>query len=340
MDTFLKYDDIWCLSISSTGRCNCSCSYCHVYARHEQKDYTMDISDEMFDNIIETIALIKEKYHKNIQVRFSGGEPLILGDRLFEMTERLYQRTGFEPAILSNGLMVNEEVIERASKSHISAFVCSIENPFDPAVGAANPEKVLEIINKFKNAAVEVLPGVMIIKNKSFKDLKKISDYVYGKIGMLPVYSELSFQAYESPTEIELKELHDNIKAIAKEYYGKTPLRLFPYVSPELHSNGERNFITSIELEDETCFAKGPIESAKMLFDRLNNSYINPLCKNKNCDWSEDCQLVKWTWLNETKRISKEVKFFDFCSLKKCVNNALFDGIMEKEESADERITD
>ena len=340
MKTFLKENDIWCISISSTGRCNCNCSYCHVYARHAKENYTIDITDEMFDGIIDTIVYIKNNYHKNIQVRFSGGEPLVLGDRLFSMTKRLYDKTGYEAVVLSNGLLIDDQVIEKAHEAHIGAFACSIENPLNPAVGAPDPDIVLDKIKKYNDAKVEVLPGVMIIKNESFEDLKKIADYVYSKMEMLPVFSELSFHAYESPTKTQLEALYSNIKDIVKDYYGLTPLRFFPYVSPELHGNGERNFITSIELEDADVFAKGAEYGAELLFQRLNKSYINPLCNKTDCDWHEDCELIKWTWNNTTKRIKKEDKLRDFCNFKQTVNNALYDGLLENEDLLDERLAE
>lgn len=331
INTFLNEDDIWCISISSTGRCNCNCSYCHVYARHEKEKYTIDITDDMFNDIINTIKYIKDNIHKNIQVRFSGGEPLILGDRLFEMTKKIYEITDYESVVLSNGLLINDQIIEKAEKSNIGIFACSIENPFNPAEGAPDPNTVMDKIQKYNACKPSVVPGVMIIKNEYFKDLASIADYAYSKMNALPVFSELSFQAYESPSEEQLKELHKNIKNIAKKYYGITPLRFFPYVSPELHSNGERNFITSIELEDAEALSKGAENGAKLLIDRLNNSYINPMCQKKDCEWYEDCQLIKWTWNNETRRITKEKKMDDFCNFKRTINTALYEGILESE---------
>ncbi len=331
LDTFLEKDDIWVLSITATGRCNCNCSYCHFYASRDRKRYMFDITDDLFDSYVDLIKYIQDKYHKKLQVRFSGGEPLVIGDRLFELSKRLYNKTGIEPYVLTNGKALDSKVIEKSANSHIKSYLVSIENPFDQSLGAPKTKEVLEKIKSLNSDEVSVLPAIMIIKNDSFKHLYRIADYVFSEINMLPSFAELTYQAYQSPTEKELQDLYENVRNIASEFYGKTPIRIFPYVSPELYANGQRNFLSELDIENSIGISKENIEEiASKMFSKLNKSYqLNP-CKNEECDWYNDCKIIKWLWFYPTDTLSREEKLNDFCRFKKVINNALYDGITQK----------
>lgn len=52
MKTFLEKNDIWALSITITGKCNCNCSYCHFYASRDRQKYDINMCPELFDNFI------------------------------------------------------------------------------------------------------------------------------------------------------------------------------------------------------------------------------------------------------------------------------------------------
>ncbi|WKT14696.1 hypothetical protein P9166_13655 [Lactococcus lactis] len=70
---FIDKNDIWALSITITGKCNAYCDYCHFYARKDRKEYNFNLDEEIFKKYVQLIKIIKKKYHKNLQVRFSGG---------------------------------------------------------------------------------------------------------------------------------------------------------------------------------------------------------------------------------------------------------------------------
>lgn len=333
MKSFLKEQDIWALSITATGRCNCDGSYCHFYARRDRKEYNLDMSDELFDNYCKLIYYIKDKYHKKIQVRFSGGEPLVMGDKLFEYSNRLYEITGITPYVLTNGRLLTSEVIRKSRESHIEAYLVSLENPFDQSDGAPKTIEVLEKIKKLNSDEVNVLPAIMVVKNNAFKDLLKICDFVYENIGMLPSFSELTYQEYEVPKEQELIDLYENVKLIASKYYGKTPIRFFPYISPELYANNQRNYMTELDLDNSIGINSNNIEIvAERLFDKLSCSYIKNPCQETKCDWFDDCRIIKWLWAYtyEKSDITIQEKLDSFCKLKKALNNGLYDGITQQ----------
>lgn len=330
MNTFLNANDLWALSITVTGRCNCNCSYCHFYAHRDRNKYNIDIDNKLFGNYLKLINEIKNNHHKNIQVRFSGGEPLVIGDRIFELSNEMYNVTGIKPFILTNGRLLNKNIIEKSKQNNICAYLVSIENPFDEADGAPKTKETLEKIKELDSADVRVLPAIMIVKNNMFKNLLKIADYVYDEIGILPSFSELTYQAYESPTDRELRDLYENLKQIAKKYYNISPIRVFPYISPELYANNEKNYLSELDLENSLQINdKNISDVAKKMFKKLDKSYIENPCKNKECDWYEDCRLIKWLWFYPNKDVNENQKLLDYCRFKNVINNALYDGIME-----------
>lgn len=335
MNTFLEENDIWALSITTTGRCNCDCSYCHFYAVRDRKKYNYDMPYELFANYCKLINYIKDTYHKKLQVRFSGGEPLVMGDKLFEYSTKLYNETGLNSYVLTNGQLLSSEIIEKSKQAHIVAYLVSIENPFDQSEGAPKTDEVLEKIKKFNCDEVNVLPAIMVVKNSAYKDLLKICDYIFERIGMLPSFSELTYHAFELPTASELEDLYTNVKEIAKKYYGKEAIRIFPYVSPELYANNQKNYMSELDLENSIGIRKDNISDvAKMMFKKLEKSYIKNPCQDTTCEWYDDCRLIKWLWAYtyENPQITVEQKLKSFCNLKKALNNGLFDGIMEQRQ--------
>ncbi|WP_028983450.1 radical SAM protein [Sporolactobacillus terrae] len=328
---FIDENDIWALSITITGKCNAFCDYCHFYARKDRKEYNINLDEEVFKKYVQLIKRIKEKYHKNLQVRFSGGEPLMARNRLFEYSEYIYQETGIKPFALSNGKALDEKIMKKADDSHLSGFYVSIENPFDPAPGAPLSRSIIQNIKDFNSEKVRVVPAIMIVKNDSFKHLTKIADYIYEETGTLPAISELTYQAFESPTDEQLQDLSKNVKDLCYKYYGVAPIRLFPYVSPEFFANGEKNFLSELDLENSLNVNEGNIdEIAERLYQKLGKSYVNNPCEDKDCPWYNDCRQVKWLWFHDSNTVTGENRIKDFCRMKKVLNEAIYVGITKK----------
>ncbi len=329
---FLNENDIWALSFTITGRCNCYCSYCHFYAHRDRNEYNFDMPEELFKCYVQLIKTIQKNYHRKLQVRFSGGEPLAIGDKLYKYSNYIYNETGLKPYVLTNGKALNKDVIMKAKNSNISAFLVSVENPYDESEGAPTTEETLKKIKLLNSDELAVIPAVVVVRNEYFNKLKDICDYFYEKIGQLPVISELSFHAFQSPTKQQLAFLYENVKQIAKEYYGKVPIRIFPYISPELYAGGDKNYLTELDIENNIGINPYNIdEIAPLLVKKLETNYTVYECPNKECDWYEDCKVIKWIWFFDGAKINREgvnhIK--DYCAMKKAINGALFDGIME-----------
>lgn len=231
MDTGDKINE-YSFSIIVTEKCNMHCTYCHFF-EHVTKKSARDMSNSQLINYFNFINYFKENIEgHNVDYRFSGGDPIVLGDRLFEIADMGYKITGVKPYFLTAGNGISENWIEKARRSSLSACMISIENPLNPDPGAMNPYEIMKIMKKYDSEDFRLLPGVTVVRNENFKDIYEISRIVYEEIGLLPKIQEINYGAYESPTDEQLESLYDNLYRVVRDFKGKTYFDYFSYISP------------------------------------------------------------------------------------------------------------
>jgi hypothetical protein len=49
---------------------------------------------------------------------------------------------------------------------------------------------------------------------------------------------------------------------------------------------------------------------------------VTQYCRNKNCEWFEDCKRVRWTWLESYGKIALLKKIKSYCEMKRTINEA------------------
>lgn len=323
---------ILCFSIIVTNKCNANCSYCHFFSKKDKGKLNEDISNDIFDLYASFIKEVKRVLPKNIEVhcRFSGGEPLSLGNRVFNLAEKLYKKTGIKPYILTNGKGIENNFITLAKKSFISHLVVSLENPLEPDRGAPNPNEIIKKIKKYNSIKFPIIPGAIIIKNDQFKNLYKICNIFYKKLQCLPTINELGYDFFIPPTKKQLKDLYLGILKVIRFFYYKTPINLFPAISPELCLNGRKSYICELSLENKYKLTQKNIsEKIPQILNKLNKKYIDINCKNKNCDWRGGCKQVRRYWKDGFGNISPGKAIKNYCDLKKTINNAVFTAIIK-----------
>lgn len=315
------------LSITSTGRCNASCDYCHFYAKRSREKMMYDINEHIFRYYVDLVRYIKNEIgQKNITYRLSGGEPLVIGDRMFDMCNYAYQTTEIKLNILTNGIGLNDNVIEKSKKNNVGAYIVSMENPFEIANGAADPFAILKKINTYNSSDLHVVPGVVIVSNKMFYKLEEICDFFYETIGCIPPISEKTYSVYESPTEEELVALRENIKNVVYKYANKTSLELFPYIIPEIINRGGKEYLVELDIEGN-CIRETYQASYEFLVEKIEKSYPPIIC-NEECEWKAYCDSRKWLWEYSTNKITAEKKRQDYCNFKNAICEGYLEGLM------------
>lgn len=326
---FNPQEDVLHVSIIVTGKCNASCEYCHFYGSRNRKDINKNIDEKLFERYIAIIKYLKDNLKmNNLTYRFSGGEPLILGDKLYELSNNAYSKLGEKPYILTNGKALNKEVVDKSKENNIGAYIVSIENPFDVAKGAVDPDIVLEKIRELNSDQLPIVPGVLIVSNSKFHLIGEICDYVYTKIKQIPIISEKTFTSYERPTNREYNDLYENLKFVIQKYIGNARLEFFPYIIPELNTE-KREFLVELDLNgDYISLDKSVAENAQELLEQINKSYPIVECIENSCDCYEGCNYCKWLWQNEMCSMTKSEKMLDYCNFKKTLYRAYADAMI------------
>jgi hypothetical protein len=170
-----------------------------------------------------------------------------------------------------------------------------------------------------------IVPGVCVVKNRDFARLYDICCWFYERLGKIPLMSEVNYDAYQPPTESEWEALETNVSRVVKEFHGKTPLKLFPYVSPELSYGGNDPYIFDLDLENSYGMTSGNYESKLAEFlrrlDGLN--YPSLKCPEHECNWWEFCDNTKWFWQGDRQNDSVQ-KLHDYCRFKRLLNDAYY----------------
>jgi MoaA/NifB/PqqE/SkfB family radical SAM enzyme len=317
-------------SIIVTEKCNMHCTYCHFF-EHVTKKSARDMSNRQLINYFNFINYFKENIEgHNIDYRFSGGDPIVLGDRLFEIADMGYKITGVKPYFLTAGNGISENWIEKARRSSLSACMISIENPLNPDPGAMNPYEIMKIIKKYDSEDFRLLPGVTVVRNENFKDIYEISRIVYEEIGLLPKIQEINYGAYESPTDEQLESLYDNLYRVVRDFKGKTYFDYFSYISPIYNACHHKKKTYLSELNFENKHMIGVVsdkEAMRNLLNFIDLNYPKHDCEDNECDWFPECSNVKWLWKKKSKYVTAEKKILDYCRLKKTINDAYYNAL-------------
>jgi pyruvate-formate lyase-activating enzyme len=316
-------------SILVTERCNLACTYCHFFAARGKKDVRRDMPDDLFEIYTSFIKYFAENSGTEVTYRFSGGDPTVLGDRLFDLAGRALKKIGTKPYVLTGGKCIDQAWIDRA-KPVISHLFVSLESPLSPDRGALKPEETMRIIKKYNSPDMPLLLGATVLRNSDFKNLYEVCRIVYEELGQLPNIQEINYLPYESPTEEELYDLYDNLRRVVADFHNKAPLNLFSYISPEFTSlhNKKQVFLSDMDMDNSFKMTMDNMdEMLKIITDYQWVNYPAVKCDKTDCEWREGCQRIKWLWKQPSPTISADKKFADYCRFKKTVNAAFYDAL-------------
>ena len=129
------------LTISLTWNCPVKCDYCHITSKASLDDKEI-ISRE---NLIQELKIAIDN---NIdEIRFSGGEPVVIGDKLFEYADIVYDITGKKTNLLTSGIGINSKWLSKAKNKFLGIYV-SVENPIEQYQTVVNNASILNSLRK------------------------------------------------------------------------------------------------------------------------------------------------------------------------------------------------
>lgn len=219
-------------SVIVTERCNLKCSYCHFY-KTVSRDSIRDMSKELLEQYMHFLKYFTNTVGGEKTIRFSGGDPIVLGDNLFDMADIAYKISGLEPYFLTAGKGINEKWIEKARRSAFTHAFISLENPINPDSGSVNPYETIKKVKELSTPEFILDFGVTVVSNEHFKNIYKICKIVFEETGKLPKIQEINYLPYESPTDEQLNQLYENLVSVISEFHSKASMDFFSYISPE-----------------------------------------------------------------------------------------------------------
>ena len=108
------------LQFELTGQCNLACEHC--YNRSGDADRTTAMTPDRWCELAKQIVADGGIF----QCIISGGEPLLLGDRLFDIMDILHD-DGTSFVVITNGYLLTKEKVKRFSKYRFFWFQVSID---------------------------------------------------------------------------------------------------------------------------------------------------------------------------------------------------------------------
>lgn len=332
---------IYTFNVVVTGRCNAKCTYCHYYAKHNRESVAYDISDELFRTYMDFIRYWNEKMPGRMSYRFSGGDPMVLKDRLFRLADTGYEKTGVRPFVLTAGKALNKGWASRARGSAISHVFVSIENPIRPDPGAPNPFKVARAIQECTSLEMPIVPGVCVVPNDCFKHLYEICDWFYREVGSIPLICEVNYGLYQSPTEDEWHALEDVLPGVIRDFFPKTQLNLFSSVVPEYAYGGRDPYLFDLNLGNSHRMEQGNYRNKVDGFIQHLETVDYPRlhCSEESCPWLEFCGNTKWYWQGDGKNPANQ-KIHDYCRFKRLLSDAYYRVLVDPTHPATSRAID
>ena len=171
------------LFLEVTSRCNAFCDHCGSRCTADQKE---ELPAETFKNVLDSVA--KHFGTKDIMINVTGGEPLMRKD-LFEITGYA-DKLGFKWGLVTNGMLITDEVIEKMKKTHMSTISISLDGlkltheKFRHVPGCF--DKIITAIQKLKKEDfIEHIQVTFIVTKKNIIELPE----VYRLLNMLEIDS-------------------------------------------------------------------------------------------------------------------------------------------------------
>ena len=229
------------LQFELTGACNLACKHCYNRSGDADRKSQTLMTPEKWIELAHQIVSDGGIFQSII----SGGEPLLLGDRLFDIMDILHD-DGTSFVVITNSLLLTKDKVKRFAKYRFFWFQISI----DGATAAVHDKfrGVSGSFDKAVNGALEISDaGIPLViahtvtpENISqIEDMVKLS-YQLGANSIILGEVMPSGRAYDSDDIIlnddQKNELYGLIEELGKKYQGKITIQR----SAELKTQMER----------------------------------------------------------------------------------------------------
>lgn len=170
------FEDMFILQWHLTEKCNLKCKHCYQNLEYLGTETNFDRKKK----IISDFAKFCKKMKKNPKIAFTGGEPFILGDELFDLFD--YCNKNFPEIrknILSNGTLIDEAIVTKLKESKIDHIQISLdgakEDTCDFIRGAGTFNKALKAIELLNSAGIKTAI-MLVFHKKNYQEIEELID--------------------------------------------------------------------------------------------------------------------------------------------------------------------
>lgn len=149
------------LELQITNRCNLLCKHCYI-----------DDKDPAELSIDEITSILREfEEMQGLRVLVTGGEPLVY--TRFKELNNILPRFSVRKILLSNGLLLNKEIIKELNFEEVQISIDGLEDSHDSIRGKGTFKRSMDSIRLIKEAGLDVSVAT-IIHPKNLDDLDKL----------------------------------------------------------------------------------------------------------------------------------------------------------------------
>ncbi|MEW5820352.1 MAG: radical SAM protein [Cyanobacteriota bacterium] len=318
-----KFNEPFFLQWHITDKCNLKCKHCY------RDDIKKDLEYNDMLDVLAQFKLLLKYINKKGRIQFAGGEPL-LSDYLFDIVNEA-NKCDIPSRILSNGILITEEISERILKSQIKYVQISIdgiESTHDQIRGAGSFKKSIQAAETLRSKGIEVTFNVTVSKLNisELEQIAEIASQYANRLGyhrLVPYGAGKSLEDQLIPPDLvreyfdlinnKIKPGYDDLEVVLRDPLWK------PYFAPEaqcpfiggcsvayngicVESNGDvypcrRMPVVIGNLTKESLI---DIWESKIMRELRNRDKLKGNCKKCNLKWlCGGCRAIAYAVTND-----------------------------------------
>ena len=155
-----------------TERCNLRCSHCY-----QERKVIAELEQYEMENFVDHLVYVLKKQRMSGSISLTGGEPLILGDKLWNLIKYIKKSDlDIEISLLTNGTLITSEIADKLASYKI---YCQIsfdgydEKTHDNIRGRGNFSKAIKGVKMLRKRDVPVSAHFVIMR-QNINDIEKM----------------------------------------------------------------------------------------------------------------------------------------------------------------------
>jgi len=305
--------DLSVLTFDVTWYCPVKCPYCYITMKVSRDDRAILSREDLVRE-----CKVGAKYGIK-EYRFSGGEPTIIGDRLFEYADIVYDITGLNPTLLTSGVCITDRWLRKA-RNKFSVIAVSVENPLEPLQTVVDPKKMLKIIREHVSEELPFRYGLTLVTAPHFKDIVTIFEMLYDNVDgrFMPQLDYPCLRNFVNPSPSELRDITVSTGELFRKY-GVIPY-YFAYLIGSLVWLNRDALRIVLHL-----YPNGRYEMYDSMLERWQAEYRWQYYALEQQSLSDTCK--KCGWLDSCKHHPEGRLRYDWCDLRRAIFEGIYEGL-------------